>query len=97
MRVTWAWVALVQEFGRTHPSGFSQLRAALRPHESFGQAGFLLVLVLVNAYTGARWSELVAPRPHDYDEVNRAVPVRAPLCEVAGRLETAKSPKPPGG
>ena len=40
------------------------LRAVLRLQESFGQVGF--VLVLMNGYTGARWSELVALRPHDH-------------------------------
>lgn len=71
------------------------LRAALRLHETFGRAGF--VLALMNGYTGARWSELVALRPHDYDEINHAVPVRTPLREVGGKLESAPSPKTPAG
>jgi integrase len=71
------------------------LRAAMRLHETFGRAGF--VLALMNGYTGARWSELVVLRTHDYDEINHAIPVRTPLREVAGKLETAKSPKTPAG
>lgn len=71
------------------------LRAAMRLHHTFGYRG--LVLALMNAYTGARWSELVVLRPHDYDEVNRAIPVRTPLREVAGAMEVAKKPKTPAG
>jgi integrase len=56
-----------------------------------------LVLALMSGYTGARWSELVALRPHDYDEINHAIPVRTPLREVAGKLEIAKSPQTPAG
>ncbi len=66
-----------------------------RLHESFGRAGS--VLALMNGCTGARWSEPVALRPHDYDETNHAVPVRTPLREVGGYLETAKGPKTPAG
>jgi hypothetical protein len=33
----------------------------------------------MNGYTGARWSELVVLRAHDYDEINHAIPVRTPL------------------
>lgn len=71
------------------------LRAAMRLHHTFGRAGF--VLCLLNAYTGARWSELVALEPHEYDEVNHAIPVRAPLQETAGRLKKAKRAKTPAG
>jgi len=51
----------------------------------------------MDGYTGARWSELVALEPHEYDEVNRAVPVRAPLRESGGRMSKAKRPKTPAG
>jgi integrase len=51
----------------------------------------------MNGYTGARWSELVVLRAHDYDEINHAIPVRMPLREVAGKLERARSPKTPAG
>lgn len=71
------------------------LRVAMRLHHGFGQAG--LVLGLMNSYTGARWSELVVLQPHDYDEVNHAIPVRTPLREVDGALEAAKKPKTPAG
>ncbi|WP_304450662.1 tyrosine-type recombinase/integrase [Nocardiopsis sp. YSL2] len=71
------------------------LRAAVRLHASFGRVGF--VLALMNGYTGARWSELVGLRPHDYDEVNHAVPIRTPLLEVSGKFETAKKTKTPAG
>lgn len=71
------------------------LRAAMRLHHSFGRAGF--VLTLMDGYTGARWSELVALEPHEYDEVNRAVPVRTPLRESAGKMSKAKRPKTPAG
>lgn len=71
------------------------LRAAVRLHETFGHAG--LVLTLMNGYTGARWSELVVLRPHDYDEINHAFPVRTPLRETAGKLEIAEKAKTPVG
>lgn len=71
------------------------LRAAMRLHYTFGRTGF--VLCLLNGYTGARWSELVALEPHDYDEVNHAFPVRTPLQETAGRLTKAKRTKTPAG
>lgn len=71
------------------------LRAAMRLGSTFGYAGF--VLALMNSYTGARWSELVVLQPHDYDEINHAIPVRTPLREVAGTLEVAKKPKTPAG
>ncbi|MBB4930653.1 hypothetical protein F4561_001473 [Lipingzhangella halophila] len=71
------------------------LRAAMRLHHTFGRAGF--VLCLLNAYTGARWSELVALESHEYDEVNHAIPVRTPLQETAGRLKKAKRAKTPAG
>lgn len=71
------------------------LRAALRLHHTSGYGGF--VLCLLNAYTGARWSELVALEPHEYDEINHAVPVRTPLQETAGRLKKAKRAKTPAG
>lgn len=69
------------------------LRAAMRLGHTFGHAGF--VLTLMAHYTGARWSELVVLQPHDYDEVNHAIPVRTPLREANGALEVAKKPKTP--
>jgi len=71
------------------------VRAAMRLHHTFGRAGF--VLTLMNAYTGARWSELVALQAHEYDEVNRAVPVRTPLRESGGKMSKAAQPKTPAG
>ncbi|MDA2807193.1 tyrosine-type recombinase/integrase, partial [Nocardiopsis suaedae] len=71
------------------------LRAAMRLHRSAGYGGF--VLCLLNGYTGARWSELVALEAHEYDEVNHAVPVRTPLQETSGRLSKSKRPKTPAG
>ncbi|MDA0565146.1 tyrosine-type recombinase/integrase [Streptomonospora sp. S1-112] len=71
------------------------LRAAMRLHHTCGRAGF--VLCLLNGYTGARWSELAGLEPHEYDEVNRAIPVRTPLRETAGRVAKAKRAKTPAG
>ncbi|MGH3373754.1 MAG: hypothetical protein ACRDP6_03350 [Actinoallomurus sp.] len=69
------------------------MRAALRLNDSFGYSGF--VLALMDAYTGARWSELVGLQPHEYDEVNRAIRVVEPLAEAKGQLVKAKRPKSP--
>ena len=65
----------------------------MRLGHTFGHAGF--VLTLMAHYTGARWSELVVLQPHDYDEVNHAIPVRTPLREVNGVLEVAQKRKTP--
>jgi integrase len=71
------------------------LRAALRLHDSFGYRGF--VLALLDAYTGARWSELVGQQPHEYDEINKAIRIAEPLAEARGRLVKAERPKTPAG
>jgi integrase len=71
------------------------LRAAIRLHDSFGYPGF--VLTLMDGYTGARWSELVGLQPHEYDEINKAIPVREPLVEAMGSMVKAKRTKTPAG
>jgi integrase len=71
------------------------LRAAIRMHDSFGYAGF--VLTLMDGYTGARWSELVGLQPHEYDEINKAIRVQEPLTETGGTLAKAKRTKTPAG
>ena len=72
------------------------LRAAMRLHKTFGRAG--MVLALLNSYTGMRWSEQVALRSCDYDNIVPAVPVRAPIRETgSGRMEIADKPKTPAG
>ncbi|GAA1748511.1 tyrosine-type recombinase/integrase [Streptomonospora arabica] len=71
------------------------LRAALRLHHSLGRSGF--VLCLMDAYTGARWSELVGLQPHEYDEVNGAIAVHRPLRETGGKLVKAPRTKTPAG
>ncbi|MFD0772339.1 tyrosine-type recombinase/integrase [Streptomonospora algeriensis] len=71
------------------------LRAAMRLHESLGRSGF--VLCLLDAYTGARWSELMGMQPHEYDEVNGAIAVHRPLRETGGTLAKAPRTKTPAG
>lgn len=71
------------------------LRAAIRLHDSFGYAGF--VLTLMDGYTGAHWSELVGLQPHEYDEINKAIRVQEPLAEARGTLTKAKRTKTPAG
>lgn len=63
------------------------LRAAMRLHEPLGLGGF--VLCLMDAYTGARWSELVGQQPHEYNHERRDIRVQSPLKEVGGRVHKA--------
>jgi integrase len=61
------------------------LRAAMRLYRtSMGLAGF--VLCLLDAYTGARWSELVGQQRHEYNDMARAITIREPLNEVNGAV-----------
>ncbi|HXA58743.1 MAG TPA: hypothetical protein VNW94_06225, partial [Streptosporangiaceae bacterium] len=71
------------------------LRAALRMYDLMGYLGF--VLTLMNAYTGARWSELISQKPGLYDPEGKRIPVRHPIREAAGRFEEAPRPKSPAG
>ncbi|KAB2341636.1 hypothetical protein F8566_40815 [Actinomadura rudentiformis] len=69
------------------------LRAALRMADLAGYPGF--VLTLMDAYTGARWSELISQWPGLYDRTNKQIPVRRPLREAGGQIEEAPRPKSP--
>ncbi len=70
------------------------LRASMRLYESFGQTG--MVFALFNSYTGMRWSEQIALHSCDYDELGRAVPVRAPVAETSrGKIYVTSKPKTP--
>ncbi|TCO55693.1 integrase [Actinocrispum wychmicini] len=61
------------------------LRAAMRLYESgLGLGGF--TLCLLDLYTGGRWSELAGQQKHEYDQLHRAIGIRAPLKEVGGVL-----------
>jgi len=61
------------------------LRAAMRLYErGLGIRGF--VLCLMDAYTGARWSELVGQQRHEYDSERRDIAIQQPLKEVAGKV-----------
>jgi integrase len=60
------------------------LRAAMRLHETVGLGGF--VLCLMDAYTGARWSELVGQQPHEYNAERRDIRIQNPLKEVGGKV-----------
>ncbi|MFI0445499.1 hypothetical protein [Actinomadura sp. 6N118] len=71
------------------------LRAALRMADLAGFPGF--VLTLMDAYTGAPWSELISQRPGLYDRTNKQIPVRRPLREAGGQVEEAPRPKSPRG
>ncbi|MFC0107962.1 tyrosine-type recombinase/integrase [Kibdelosporangium aridum] len=79
------------------------LRAAMRLYESgLGLSGF--VLCLADLYTGCRWSELAGQQKHEYDEINKAIGVLAPLKEVGGVLKKygktileTEIPTPPPG
>jgi integrase len=80
---------------RRSPPRCSFLRAALRMYDLMGYLGF--VLTLMNAYTGARWSELISQKPGLYDPEGKRIPVRHPIREAAGRFEEAPRPKSPAG
>lgn len=60
------------------------LRAAMRLYESVGLGGF--VLCLMDAYTGARWSELVGQQQHEYNPERRDIRIERPLKEVGGKV-----------
>jgi integrase len=60
------------------------LRAAMRLYESAGLGGF--VLCLMDAYTGARWGELVGQQPHEYNDERRDIRIQSPLKEVGGKV-----------
>lgn len=60
------------------------LRAAMRLYESLGLGGF--VLCLMDAHTGARWSELVGQQPHEYNAERRDIRIQNPLKEVGGKV-----------
>lgn len=60
------------------------LRAAMRLYESLGLGGF--VLCLMDAYTGARWSELVGQQPHEYNGERRDIRIERPLKEIGGKV-----------
>jgi hypothetical protein len=53
------------DVGRLIATPVQVLQAAMRLHESVGLGGF--VLCLMDAYTGARWSELVGQQSHEYN------------------------------
>jgi integrase len=73
------------ELERLVASPVQVLRAAMRLYRSgLGLGGF--TLCLMDAYTGARWSELVGQQIEEYDEINKAIAIRAPLKEVNGKL-----------
>ena len=60
------------------------LRAAMRLYESLGRGGF--TLCVMDAYTGARWGELVGQQRHEYDSEQREITIQQPLKEVGGRV-----------
>ncbi|WP_342741150.1 hypothetical protein [Amycolatopsis xylanica] len=61
------------------------LRGAMRLYKcGLGLHGF--VLCLMDAYTGARWGELVGQQRHEYDSAVRAIAIREPLKEFSGRV-----------
>lgn len=61
------------------------LRAAMRVADlGLGLRGF--TLCVLNLYTGARWSELVGQQRHEYDPVRKAITIRHPLRETAGKV-----------
>ncbi|HXA62983.1 MAG TPA: hypothetical protein VNW94_27880, partial [Streptosporangiaceae bacterium] len=64
-------------------------------YDTVGYPGF--VLTLLDGYTGARWSELIAQKPGHYDRAGRRFPVRRPIREAAGKIEEAPRPKSPAG
>ncbi len=64
------------------------LRAAMRLADSgLGLRGF--ALCVLNLYTGARWSELVGQKRHEYDPVGKTITIRHPLRETAGKVAKA--------
>ena len=61
------------------------LRAAMRLYRAgLGTRGF--VICLLDAYTGARWGELLGQQRHEYDAETRTISISQPLKEVSGRL-----------
>ncbi|WP_433337597.1 hypothetical protein [Spirillospora sp. CA-294931] len=51
----------------------------------------------MDAYTGARWSELISQRPGLYDRAARRFPIRRPIREAGGQIEEALRPKSKAG
>lgn len=60
------------------------LRAAMRLYEPLGRGGFMLCVM--DAYTGARWGELVGQQHHEYDSEQWEITIRQPLKEVGGKV-----------
>lgn len=71
------------------------LRAAMRLYHSAGPAGF--VIAVVDAYTGARWSELAGQQRHEYNRERRAIRIEEPLKEIGGKLFKGGRRIGPGG
>jgi hypothetical protein len=60
------------------------LRAAMRLYEPLGRGGF--TLCVMDAYTGARWGELVGQQRHEYDSHQQEITIQQPLKEVGGKV-----------
>lgn len=55
------------------------------------------MLALMDAYTGARWSELAGQQRHEYTRERQAIRIQEPLKEIGGKLFKGGRRVGPGG